>query len=154
MKILVIDDTEMHRLSALETLSGHDVNVVSTWMEAVEKLSPALYDYEGDRFDVVLADLLMPAEEGFDETGLVPVGIPLALMAAKAGATHVGVLTDANHHHCFAAHTLDYIESGDGKRCLTIEGAKVGFFVAKYPHQKTQSGAKDWGRILRFLLAA
>lgn len=39
MRILVIDDKEMHRTSAAETLAGHDVTIVSSFKEGIDLLS-------------------------------------------------------------------------------------------------------------------
>jgi CheY-like chemotaxis protein len=42
MKILVIEDKEIHRQSAVETLAGHDVTIVSSFDAGIEAMSTAL----------------------------------------------------------------------------------------------------------------
>ncbi len=44
MKILVVEDKEMHRQSARETLEGHDLTIASSFDEGIEALSTAV-DY-------------------------------------------------------------------------------------------------------------
>jgi CheY-like chemotaxis protein len=39
MKILVIEDKEMHRTAATETLAGHDLTIVASFDEAIEAMS-------------------------------------------------------------------------------------------------------------------
>lgn len=99
MKILVVDDKSVHLDAAKAQLGGHDLVLADTYDQG-QKL---LQDTHG--FDVVLVDLLMPAsrqQQGPDGAKFVgqemPVGIFLALLAAKNGAKLVAVHSDSCHH--------------------------------------------------------
>lgn len=84
-------------------------------------------------FDVVLVDLLMPASanmQGPDGRKFVgqemPIGIFLALLAAKAGAKHVAVFTDTDHHSHPASACFDaFNQSETSPTPFTVEGAQV-----------------------------
>lgn len=157
MKILVIDDTQVHLDSAKQTLNGHDVTYCATHEQAVDLLSRRsnsdenrydvlLKQYQaegmkwGDAYDkadaetilpywdVVLADLLMPAgpmsqgETGQKYVGQeMAVGWSLALQAARTGAKFVAVITDMNHHRHPASAMLDRFN----RHFFTIDGARV-----------------------------
>lgn len=99
MKILVIDDNQVHLDAAKAQLVGHELTLVATYDQGQELLRDA-HDFE-----VVLADLLMPASSqqmAPKSKGLagqeMPVGIFLALLAAKNGARLVAVHSDSCHH--------------------------------------------------------
>ncbi|MBI2410936.1 MAG: hypothetical protein HYV32_03555 [Candidatus Kerfeldbacteria bacterium] len=99
MKILIMDDNPLHRAAAQAQLNDHELTVVSTYDDA-----QALIGKKHD-FDVVLVDLLMPpSKKNLNSQGKrftrkeMPVGIFLALLAARFGAKYVAVVTDAGHH--------------------------------------------------------
>lgn len=140
MRILVIDDNETHRLSALRTIVGHDVTVAGTYDEAYELL---LVTGAPPLFDVVFCDLLMPAGAmGMGTKGMkyvgqeMPVGFALSLMAVLNGAKYVAVVTDTNHHDHPASAMLDPLvsrcpDNNDRRRKETpfvINGSKVAFY--------------------------
>jgi CheY-like chemotaxis protein len=149
LRILVIDDSPLHRRAAEETLAGYDLTVVSTYDEAATLLGRPILGGESSRpdlpFDVVLADLLMPAgnyrlsPEGERFVGQeMPVGFALALQAVLSGAKYVAVVTATNHHDHPASALLDQL-GGDYWRDdsnreprtrakFNINGATVGFF--------------------------
>jgi len=134
MRILVIDDTRIHRQAAQQTLAGHDLTVVGNYDEAVRQIK------DGGPWDAVLSDLLMPASgesqggEGEQYVGMqMPVGFALALLAALHGARYVGVVTATNHHHHPASAMLDSLGSaywygGEVRANFVINGAKAGFY--------------------------
>jgi CheY-like chemotaxis protein len=59
-KILVVDDQPMLAKAIRRMLTGHDVTVVGSAQEALTKLSA------GDRYDVILSDLMMPGMSGME----------------------------------------------------------------------------------------
>jgi len=175
MKILVIDDSTTHQLSAKAQLSNHETTVVGSYDDGRELLK------NKHDFDVVLVDLLMPgSRNGQNEIGKqiaeqeMPVGIFLALLAAKNGAKHVAVFTDTNHHSHPASACFDVFNPYGGNTLmpLTVEGAKLFLcnsnnwidnfnpqnladvlsyedcYVAKKPSVR----AKNWGGLLAYIL--
>ena len=140
MKILVIDDSPVHQAAAKKQLTEHDLAVVGSYDEAVRLLEPHISaSGRWDRgecpkhgFDVVLTDLLMPASgmlqgEGRKFVGQeMPVGIFLALLAAKNGAKHVAVFTDSDHHDHPASACFDPFNEGKYMSvALPVAGAQV-----------------------------
>ena len=123
MKILVIDDSAIHQAAARKQLADHDLTVVGSYDEGQALLGK--YDFE-----VVLVDLLMPASSQSlgRNTHLagqeMPVGIFLALLAAKNGAKFVAVFTDSDHHSHPASACFDAFNKGKYTP-LTVENAKV-----------------------------
>jgi CheY-like chemotaxis protein len=136
MKILVIDDKEIHLLAAEAQLrADHELTLVSSYDEGL-KLLEKEHDQKHD-FDVVLCDLLMPASmcgAGSSKKAMelegkeMPVGIFLAILAAKNGAKYVAVHTDASHHDHPASACFDSFNNWGGESRPTpfkIEDAKV-----------------------------
>lgn len=79
-------------------------------------------------FDVVLADLLVPAsrqaqgDKGMKLVGQeMPLGTTIILYALVAGVTRVAVVTDMNHHNHPASAAFDYI---DGQTCK-LKGVNI-----------------------------
>ncbi len=155
-RILVIDDSPRHRQSAIEELgSENDIVVLGSYVEGVVLLS------RSEGVDVVLCDLLMPAEsktlgsEGFAFIGHeIAVGLTFALKAAQVGIPHIAVVTDANHHKHPMSAALDWIggaywNAATGKRSRFQIGASRAIF-AHAP--LLESGAKDWATVLAALL--
>ncbi len=120
LEILVVEDQEMHRISAkrLEEL-GHRITFATTANEAAYHLGFSRDTYFGSqdkhRYDVVLCDLEFPlgepnydnldmcfldsvSDEEYDLTKPEPLGYAIALAAAKIGVPHIGILTNKNHH--------------------------------------------------------
>lgn len=99
MKILVIDDNPVHLAAAKAQLGEHDLWTANSYDRGQELLQ------DKHDFDVVLTDLLMPASSqqmAPESKGLagqeMPIGIFLALLAAKNGAKLVAVHSDSCHH--------------------------------------------------------
>ncbi len=178
MKILVIEDKQMHQDSARQTLVDHDVTLVSSYDEATKVLGS-----KGFNFEVVLTDMNLPMgskntlNEAFKSGEQVPYGFVLALMAAHCGAKYVAMVTDANHHKGAMSAALDnlgptYYESWCGGfesvKVFKINDAKVVFVHTPFigvPRttcptcQGASSGCgvcvgdgldrgKDWGKVL------
>ena len=111
LSILVIDDSPIHQAAAKAQLAEYNLTVVGSYAEADKLLSRGIPYYgEEDgsdgacKYDVVLADLLMPAPTMLGRSccnsggGLeMPIGIFLGLLAARHGAKAM-VFTDSDHH--------------------------------------------------------
>ena len=143
MKILVVDDLEVQRQAARQTLAGHDLTIVEGYDEALSDFgimdSEMRFQKENPAYDVMLTDLLMPGGS-YQSMGWAQqeaMGFPLALLAAQRGIKVVGVVSSGSHHNHPAMGALDYL-SGFGRglymkheplpTTFTINGAKVGFF--------------------------
>lgn len=137
--ILVVDDDPNHRASAQE-LSDHRLTVVGSYAEAIKAL-------ESGSFDVVLTDLKLPMDPetlgpgAFELGKLVEYGMILFLLAAKAGARYVAVVTDLNHHADAFSAAFDRLEN----HSFRVEGASVRFLHARLH----TDGSKDWTRALQ-----
>jgi CheY-like chemotaxis protein len=138
MKILVIDDNSTNRAAAQAQLLGHELTVVGSYDEAQRLLGVEnAYLKEGTYrhdFEAVLVDLLLPASgqmAGSKGTKMVgqemPVGIFLALLAAKNGAQYVALFTDSDHHSHPASACFDALNPEGETRPspFTVEGAKM-----------------------------
>ena len=88
---------------------------------------------EGETFDAVLVDLLMPAKT---TTGLyddqkylsnveMPVGLFLALMAAYNGTKYVVVLSNANHHSHPNIDCLNHFSNSKNERSYDAIPLKI-----------------------------
>lgn len=153
MKILVVEDNEIHRASAVETLAGHEVTIVKTFDEAMDLMS-----VEGFPFEAVLTDLMMPMSkkkllpEFYNPKEQVPYGFVIMLCAAQCGARFVAMVTDTNHHKGAMSAAIDNLDdhySWAHRPRLVINGAKV-----LISHQSQHDGqVKDWGKVLAELTA-
>lgn len=167
MKILVIDDNEIHRNSAKAQLCNHDLTVLSTYDEAesiVKNPHP---------FEAVFTDLLLPASSYMQSSNKfvgqeMMVGLFLGLLAAKNGAKYVAVFTDKDHHHHPGAACFDAFNK---KRCgfpvpFTVEGAKMilcNRWIRQFEKEnlakeakwdedeKKTVWAKDWSTLLDYI---
>ena len=155
MKILVIDDSNVHREAAQQQLGDHALVVVGTYDEGCEILC-GRGDFQLGFFDAVLVDLLMPPsrrqQSAYKEYQEMPVGIFLALLAAKAGAKYVAVFTDSDHHSHPASTCFDDFNP-DGERRPTafkVENAKV--ILTNNRSWVRRGGEKRWHQVLDYLL--
>jgi len=201
MRILVIDDSRTHLDAAVAQLGGeHEVVVAQTYDAGRDLLAPEVDNTKARElrdggmsfaeakkaatpevsFDVVLCDLLMPAsrhEQGREGMRFVgqemPVGIFLAILAAKNGVPHVGLLTDGDHHSHPASACLDPIQGhatsaerfkiGDATVCLSnnpnwvmkFDPDNLGTpleFDDWYQKDRETVDAKCWDKLLAWLL--
>lgn len=149
--------------------SGYDP-VYSKARRAAEQQSVVPFE-----FDAVLVDLLMPAEgsEHMPHAGEeMPIGIFLALLAAKADAKYVAVFTDQNHHNHPASACLDAFNFDESSPTpFVVEGAKVllcnnrnwvGHFrpenlseeMSYQEYERNPSvKAKNWKKVLDYLIS-
>lgn len=183
MKILVVDDNWTNLEAARAQLKDCDLAVAGSYEVAQEWLGGGRgYSVEKTNqhdFDIVLVDLLMPAgaqQQGPDGQRFVgqemPIGIFLALLAAKNGAKFVAVFTDSDHHSHPASACFDsFNKSESDPTPMTVEGAKlllcntrnwVNYFRPEnlaekmefnewYNEQKPHVHAKDWRALLTYL---
>ncbi|HEX7724801.1 MAG TPA: hypothetical protein VF438_03655 [Candidatus Paceibacterota bacterium] len=132
--ILVVDDTETHRDSAYELLSGHHLTVCKGYEEAMIAL-------ERSAFEVVLTDLHMPMcsrtmGDKFRLGELVPYGLLIALEAARRDSSRVAVVTDINHHNDPISAAFDHFSRFE----FAVEKARVTMHHARF----TTGGGKNW----------
>ena len=179
MRILIIDDKPENRKAAKAQLSEHKLVTVGSYDGGQELVK------KKHKFDAVLVDLLMPASDqqmNFDDPLVgqeMPVGIFLALLAAKNGAKYVVVFSDQSHHEhpaaaCFDAFNRHEVEPtpfmvGDAKILLTNNRNWVKPFCPndlsremehpEYSRDRDETGgkntvmAKDWRDPLDYLIA-
>ncbi len=181
MRILVIDDSFNNQTAAVAQLSKHDLTVVGSYIEGQEKLGGgerAVRDGTNRHdYDAVLVDLLMPASKYLQGEGLhlagqeMPVGIFLALLAAKNGAKYVALLTDSNHHAHPASACIDSFNEHETKPTIfQVEGARVllannRLWINRFRPdnlkeemlrgERTEAEpvwAKNWAKLLAYLL--
>jgi len=171
MKILVVEDNAIHQEAARAQLSkGNDLTVVDKYEEA-EKLIQDM------SFDAVLVDLMLPASgralrpeaKNLFAGKEMPIGIFLALLAAKNGAKFIAVLSDSSHHDHPASAALDFFNQegcenptimmvGEAKMILTNNQSWLGCFkksnMAKDVGWKKKHDvfAKNWGKLLQCLI--
>lgn len=171
MKILVIDDSKLHREAAQAQFPDDDLTVVGDYLEG-----QALLKNE-HAFEAVLVDLLMPPPSTeWDEE--MPIGIFLVLLAAKNGARYVALFTDKNHHEHPGSACLDAFNACEGsptpfqlgatKMLLTnntshwIGSFREGHLSAAMEHMEAYRAeqsdrerivkAKRWDEVLRYLM--
>ncbi|MDO8515706.1 MAG: response regulator [bacterium] len=165
MKILVVDDNSVHQDAAKAQLKDHDLTVIESYAKAEELLRKAC------EYEVVLVDLLMPASERLQGEGMryvgqeMPIGIFLALLAAKGGAKYVAVFTDSNRHAhpasaCVDAFTCSSPSGLSEPKRFIVEKATMILSNTQYwidrsfsDDGSTYISVKNWSKLLDFLLA-
>ena len=174
MKILVIEDKQMHQESAQQTLVGHDVTIVSSYDEAVKLMNKNYYPSSASNFnfDAVLTDMNLPMShqtlvpEAFSVDEQVPYGFVLALMAANCGAKYVAMVTDTNHHKGAMSAALDNLSptyyawyhdstyESEKPKVFNVNGAKVVFvhtpFVKDYVKDQPCTWCKENPGVCQF----
>lgn len=156
LDILVVEDTEKHQDSAREQFKYHKLVLARNYEEGRSALE------SGYHYTVLLTDLMMP--KGGRETmgpegmkyifDLLPLGFPLAFLAAKIKVPYIGIVTDVNHHDHPISAAIDPIsgaywrESGSESPLYKINESKLGIFHAPF----TEDGRKDWNKVLEVLL--
>ncbi|MFA6383210.1 MAG: hypothetical protein WCX17_02205 [Parcubacteria group bacterium] len=148
-RILLVDDTKKHRKAGIAQLTalGHEVVAVSGYEDAVNELR------KGEKFDIALLDLLMPAEgmtlggDGLKYLGQpIDIGFSLAMKLALEGIKEIAVVTDMGHHSHPASAIFDWFL---GKK-LTICGSNVRCMHAHII--RDNDDVKDWAAALESLL--
>lgn len=146
MRILLLDDSPKHRRAGVAQLQalGHEVVQFSSYWDAHEAVRG------GQKFDVALLDMLMPAESntlGSDgQTKWLGVemdfGIGTAFELARLGVPLVAVATDSNHHSHPASAMVDWFDG---------EPFRVNEALVVIMHSPMQGEVKDWARVLAIL---
>lgn len=144
MKILVIDDSKKHRAEAERLRATHEVTILSGYVEAIRLLKTE------SGFDVVLADLLMPAEaQTLGQKGLqylgheIPIGFALLFVAASTNVKHVAIATDTNHHDHPISAAVDWIGQP-----YKVDNTWVQIMHAPMRNDPELGWVKDWEEIL------
>lgn len=151
LRILVVDDSPVHRAAAQQQLVGHEVTLAADYAEGQERILIG-------EFDVVMVDLHLPSGELWGLNGQhdsVPVGTILALLAIQRGVKHVGVLTDANHHADFASASLDRHNKKPiqcGNSVLFLENYDCSQWYARSPEGGLTREGQKWegSKLVRF----
>ena len=92
-KILIVDDQPTLAKAIRRMLADHDVSVVASGREALDKVEA------GERFDVILCDVMMPELSGMDvHAQLVPLApdqaAKMVFMTGGAFTTHASEFFD------------------------------------------------------------
>ena len=160
LKILVIDDSPIHQQAARQQLGeAHNLTVVGSYDEARNLLGGGRDWKEQHGFDAVLCDLLMPADsymqgdKGASFVGQeMPIGIFLAILAAKNGARYVAVFSDSSHHEHPASACVDDFNAKKNwenhPAIMKMCGADV---VLTNNRQWIRDGKKQWHKVLEHL---
>jgi len=109
LKILLVEDTEVHRQAAIRQLEGHELTICKNFKEFSN------YNRSASDFDVVLTDCLMPPEafayvpQSEHSTEDVPFGTIILLWAIQNNIPKAGMLMLNNHHDHPIAAGLDIL---------------------------------------------
>ena len=146
MRVLVIEDNQVHIDAAKKHLAGDDNTICSLYREAEKVLAGAEYgcNYAENAefpFDAVLTDLFLPPSpigtvtvlqyEEDEEQAIardlskaiekfgeeIPYGLVIALASMRRGVP-VAIVSDANHHGHPISWALDLVVSHEQKRLL------------------------------------
>lgn len=160
MKILVVDDTLVHREAATAQLGGeHDLLILCSYEDAKHQLL-----YSKESFDVLLTDLQMPArsdiarDKGQPETMQV-MGDWLVKFAAMKKIPYIGLCTDVNHHADPASDAIAILsnwhyELTDNKdftgpwQFMQINQSRVMYAE----HDSMMGPVKNWKKVLENLV--
>ncbi len=132
MRILVIDDNEINLKAAAAQLADHELTLVNNYQKAQDLINGDRWGgTKKESFDAVLVDLLMPASGlgsvSYDNPLVgqeMPVGIFLALLAAKNNAKYVAVFTDSCHHSHPASACFDAFNGDEyNPKLMKVENA-------------------------------
>ncbi len=159
LSTLIIEDTELHKRSAIDQLYQRKVTYIiaqnyeqgKQYLTATEK-----------PFSIVLTDLMMPkgSRDTMSPKGMeyifdqLPYGFPLALLAAKQNIPYIAIVTDINHHNHPMSACIDNLSSAYWNdetaqaSLYRINNSVVGIFHAPF----LENGAKDWMRVVDVLL--
>lgn len=128
MSIVIIDGNPLNRAAAQAQLIGRHLVFAGTYDEAM-KIVGGQHGYK-----TVLIDLLMPpSKKNLSPKGKslarreLPVGIFLALLAARGGAAYVAVVTEKRHQDHPASACFEAFNSSIFLP-LQVEGAKIVLF--------------------------
>lgn len=140
MKVLVIDDNEINRKSARDTLEGHDLTIADSMSAGGLAMFHAKKNLP---FEAVLTDMNMPREE---EGELAAYGFIIALMAVQYGAKYIAMVTRKGGHDDKKDAMAEALSSlgpwhYTNKQRLNINGARVMFVYAPTTSEATGEGS-------------
>lgn len=148
MRICIIDDSLTNIEAAKTQLGEHELATFDSYMEACAAL-------RRDQFDIVLTDLMFPAEPNtLGGVGLSYVGHPfdagmlISMLATQLDVPLVAIVTDCNHHSHPAAAALDWIFHG--KQSVDIQ---LGSTRVHVTHAPLRDGVKDWAAVVARLMS-
>lgn len=163
MKILVIEDNQVHQAAAKRQLEsvGHDVLILESFTDFSRKVLGLVRasdhyrkpEIELGSFDAVLTDVHLPSFNDMtrEETSS-PTGFLVAMAALSAGVKMIGVVTDANHHE-------DYVSKGLDAGCFFqpfLFGENRIYLTNSCMHSIEFDGQivyeKDWIHVLNILI--
>jgi hypothetical protein len=156
MKVLVIDDTELQVTSAINQLS----KIVDVELVIARSFSEAEKALKSEQFDVVLSDLMMPGESGY-QTGKgdsTPYGFAIALLAIKKGVKKIAIVSngqgDANHHVHPIFGALDSFTGKISDQLFVFAGYSCPCMSEDdLPGIERPWSVKDWGFVFETLLS-
>lgn len=135
MRILVIDDSPVQQAAARQTIIGHDLEVVGSADRALELLGVRVSNRGkidcAKPFEVVLCDMMMPPPTYLQRKIWLPnedqvaIGFPLTLIAVRAGAKYVAMVTETDHHEDPMCAVLEAINGYDNLHPFKIDEAKI-----------------------------
>ena len=165
-RVLVLDDTFEHQLSAFALTDQYHLTVARNYDEAEKLLTKNDYDF-------YLGDLLLPASgknqgpRGEKFVGVkMPVGCTPAFFALSRGVKKVAVVTDANHHDHPASAGFDVFGNSSfsvGDARILMTNRHVNYHDKKtnkaLSYEEAQNREKDdiyfaknWDAVLKELL--
>lgn len=131
MKILIVDDESRNRKAVMEQLGKkHKVATASSSYEMRKLIE------HGEKYDVLMTDLMMPGDE---KEGMIPAGLACALLAMQHNIPEIYILSETNHH----AYSLIYLLEDISKAGL------INVFCGMYSPDHQSRDVKNWGRLLR-----
>jgi CheY-like chemotaxis protein len=174
MKILVIEDNQLHIDAAKSQLAEHDVTICNNFREAEKILAGANIGcwYKEDAqfpFDAVLTDLFLPPSPvgtlctGYDEEKVdpadiakaieefgneIPYGLVIALASMRRGVP-VAIVSDKSHHGHPINWALDLVSSKEKLLLGTLP-----FLSKQGCRGKDANGnyVKQWKNVLDILM--
>jgi CheY-like chemotaxis protein len=131
MKILVVDDEDRNREAAVKQLmEKHEVITASSFYEMRKLIK------QGEKYDVLMTDLMMPGDE---KEGMIPAGLACALLAMQHNIPRIYILSETNHHDYSLIYLLEDI----------LKAGPINVFCGKYSPDHRSRDVKNWSRLLR-----
>lgn len=169
MKILVIEDNQLHIDAAIAQLGEHDLTIFKSWREimgySLERgcgfSSQLIGDHEKQRklfceYDMVLTDINIPGTLDSDGSEPeAPIGLAIIIRMAEFGIKYIGAITDKGHHSDALTKTFDMWASY--KKPFVLGGSKImikdSFMTYSPPKNEGEKIVwfKDWKKMYDFL---
>jgi len=159
MKILIIEDNELHIAAAQEQLKEHELIICRSYQEAeialtgCSKSGFSNHWFDSDflpKFDIVLTDLFIPTcnigvrtktiEDAIEKFGAeTPYGLVFALVAMRHGIP-VAIVSDNNHH----AHPINWaLDMMYSNSAIDLGGRKIFATTVIFKNPKGEM-VKNW----------